>query len=147
MSRTTTRLAEDLGRLQRFAGYAVPASAWRTGAEHRWHHLHADEPLVGAELVENEREFVLEVDVPGVRREQLEVAVRGRRLTIAGHRPLPERTGSLSRTLRLAGEFGLDFVLPVGVDESAVHAELADGVLRVTLPKLEEPPRTAIHIR
>jgi len=79
----------------------------------------------------------LEMEVPGVNQEQLDLAVADNELTI--HVELPEHDDeegiTYHRRERPVGSFSRRIPLPVEVDAEHVSAELAGGVLRVTLPK------------
>jgi HSP20 family protein len=90
-----------------------------------------------ADVVERADAYVIELELPGLEREDLavqahegEVVVRGNRRPSAGGRPeafhrLERRHGPFSRSFRFAG----------GIEETGIDAELRDGVLRVTVPK------------
>lgn len=86
------------------------------------------------DVVETEGAFVLSVELPGVAREDVDLAAEGRRLELSGRRPLPsDRT--FSQMERSYGPFRRVFELPAAIDADAVSAELARGVLTVTVPK------------
>lgn len=86
------------------------------------------------DVVETEGAFVLSVELPGVAREDVDLSAEGRRLELSGRRPLPaERT--FSRMERSYGPFRRLFELPSPIDADAVTADLAHGVLTVTVPK------------
>ncbi len=77
------------------------------------------------------------VELPGMTREQIEVSLSGRTLTVSGERrriPAPEDSRPL-RTERPGGKFSLTVRLPGDVDPLAVVAQMRDGVLDVRLPK------------
>ncbi|HVO10752.1 MAG TPA: Hsp20/alpha crystallin family protein [Vicinamibacteria bacterium] len=98
-----------------------------------------------ADVFETAAGYVVEIDLPGVRREEVSVQVAHGALVIRGEKP-PSTTGrseTFHRLERLDGPFARSFRLPQAVDPEGVTAELADGVLRVTLPK----PRQAHRLR
>ncbi len=77
------------------------------------------------------------VELPGMTREQIEVSLSGRTVTVSGERrrtQTPEGSRQL-RTERPAGEFSLTVRLPGDVDPLGVVAQMRDGVLDVQLPK------------
>lgn len=77
------------------------------------------------------------VELPGMTREQIEVSLSGRMLSVSGERQrtqTPEGARQL-RTERRAGKFDLSVRLPADVDPLAVVAQMRDGVLEVKLPK------------
>ncbi len=98
-----------------------------------------------ADVFETPAGYVVEIDLPGLRREHVAVHVERGELVIRGEKP-PSTAGRLEtfhRLERLDGPFTRSFRLPQAVDPEGISAELADGVLRVTLPK----PRPARRVR
>jgi HSP20 family protein len=77
------------------------------------------------------------VELPGLKREEVDVSVAGRSLTISGQRARfePPEGGRMLRSERPSGEFELTVRLPAEVDALAVVAQMRDGVLDVRLPK------------
>jgi len=100
-----------------------------------------------ADVEETDDAYVIEVEVPGVNKKDIDVSVAGRRLTITGERKERERVGILRRRTRRVGRFEYDIQLPGDVDDKGVGAELADGVLTVTIPKIAPPPPRKIEVR
>ncbi len=89
------------------------------------------------EVVENENEFVLTAELPGVEEKDFHVEVHGKVVTLRGEKR-SERTGENDgRTWseRTFGEFRRVIELPVEVDSEKATAEFKAGVLNVTLPK------------
>ena len=78
---------------------------------------------------------LLEVELPGVKKKEIDIEIDGRRLVISGERPEHERSGWLRRRTRSWGRFRYEVVLGADVDEDGVEATLQDGVLRVRVPK------------
>jgi HSP20 family protein len=76
------------------------------------------------------------VELPGFQREEIDVSVVGRILTISGRRPRfePPDGGRMLRSERPSGDFELNVRLPSEVDTVAVVAQMRDGVLDVRLP-------------
>jgi len=90
-------------------------------------------------IVENEDEFVIKGELPGVAEKDLEITLDGGTLTIRGergneapegHRPLRRERGTL--------RFSHSYMLPARVDSGKATARLEDGILVLTLPKAEE---------
>ena len=95
-----------------------------------------------ADVEETDDAYVVEVELPGVKGEDLSVEVAGRRLTVSGERKERERVGILRRQTRTVGRFHYEVVLPGEVDEEGIQASLDEGVLTVQVPKAEaERPR------
>jgi HSP20 family protein len=91
-----------------------------------------------ADIVELEKEFLIKLDLPDVKREDVQVYAKEGDIVIKGIRKF-ERDVKDVKVLRretFYGEFERMFVLPENVDVNAIKAECKDGVLRVHLPKL-----------
>jgi HSP20 family protein len=105
----------------------------RAGAPQSTQGVH---PLVN--LYENAEGFVLTAELPGMKLEDIELAVQGNRLSIRGERkisyPDDGRT-NLHRRERQVGQFRRALELPVAIDSEKVEASYRNGVLLVKLPK------------
>lgn len=92
----------------------------------------------------NEDGQLVSAEMPGVRVEDIDINVDGYTLTIAGERSsdeVPENAVYLRRE-RGFGKFSRAIQLPFAVDASKVEATFKDGVLKISLPKVEaEKPR------
>ena len=90
------------------------------------------------DIVELEKEYLIKLDLPDVKREDVQVYAEEGDLVIKGTRKY-ERDVKDVKVLRREtyyGEFERVFTLPDNVDVNAIKAECKDGVLRVHLPKL-----------
>jgi len=89
-------------------------------------------------------DFVVVAELPGVRKEDLDLQVRGDTLRIKGKKSVAyEGEASVHRRERGAGEFDRTLTLPAQLDAAKVSAEYRDGVLTVRLPRAEsERPRS-----
>jgi HSP20 family protein len=113
-------------RLERLA--AQHGSAW-------------DPPM---DVYETPTRYIVTAELPGLTREQIELAVRDNQLTIRGVRPPagPETpTRHYHQVERGHGAFQRAFEFADAVDQDGIAADLRDGVLTITLPKLTTPPR------
>ena len=72
-----------------------------------------------------------------MKRDDIDIQVAGRRLTVRAERKETERKGILRRTTRTTGRYYLEVVLPGEVDPDDVEATLGDGVLTVRVAKPE----------
>jgi HSP20 family protein len=88
-----------------------------------------------ADIEETDNAFIIEVELPGISKKDVDVSISGRRLTISGERKERERTGVLRRRVRSMGSFRYEVVLPADVNEDSVDARLHDGVLTVQVAK------------
>lgn len=89
------------------------------------------------DIREEDKQFVLHADLPGVDPSQIEVTLDNGVLTLRGRRELAgrdERAG-YRRVERVSGEFFRRFALPDTADSNAVKARYAHGVLEVLIPK------------
>jgi HSP20 family protein len=94
----------------------------------------------------SENEFVFVCDVPGVKREDIEVSLENRVLTIKGSRKFDGRENEQVVLERAYGSFNRAFTLPDSVDEASLTANLADGVLTVRIPKQAKAKPRKIEI-
>jgi HSP20 family protein len=100
------------------------------------------------DLTETAGEYVLRADLPGMRRDQVEIEVKDDVLTISGERRSEhENQGEgFHRIERSFGRFSRSLDLPKGVEAGAVKADFADGVLEVRIPKPEQALPTKVEI-
>ncbi|HSI82024.1 MAG TPA: Hsp20/alpha crystallin family protein [Solirubrobacterales bacterium] len=100
------------------------------------------------DLVETDEHLVLRADLPGMKRDDVEIEVKDGVLTVSGERKAEqeERSEGFYRVERSFGTFSRSLTLPKGIDPQRVAAEFEDGVLEVRIPKPEEtkPVRVAI---
>ena len=90
-----------------------------------------------ADVEETDDAYLVEVELAGVKREDVSVELAGRRLTVFGERKERQRTGILRRQTRTVGQFHYEVLLPGEVAEDQVEASLDEGVLVVRVPKVE----------
>jgi HSP20 family protein len=109
-----------------------------------------DEPagwVPAVDIEELEDAYVVEAEVPGVKREDVNIEVTGNELTISGEIKVREREGIIRRRTRRVGEFEFRVVLPNEVNPEGVDAKLNDGVLTVRIPKAERAQRRRIEVK
>jgi HSP20 family protein len=84
--------------------------------------------------------YVFTADMPGIRREDLDIQLAGNRLSISGRREVEssEQEGQIYSQERSFGTFTRSFTLPEEVESGKVVAELRDGVLHLMVPKSPE---------
>ncbi len=100
------------------------------------------------DIRETPEAYVFEADLPGIRREDVEINLTGNRITITGKREARTRKENENVFIleRSNGSFTRSFNLPDGVDAGKVAADLKDGVLTLTLPKVPEVQPKKIEI-
>ena len=93
----------------------------------------------GLDIAESDDEFVVTVDVPGYEKDDIEVRLSGETLHVAGEREdeTDEESDSYLRRERTARSFSRRVRLPEPVDADDVSARVNNGVLTITLAKLE----------
>ncbi|HEX4431379.1 MAG TPA: Hsp20/alpha crystallin family protein [Frankiaceae bacterium] len=99
------------------------------------------------DLSETDDDYVVEVDLPGVNRDQIDIQLQDRELVITGEIPESEQKGRLHRRSRRTGRFEFRTYLPGDVNADGVNAQLTDGVLTLTIPKSEEAKPRQIEIK
>jgi len=102
-------------------------------------------PLV--DVTENEDAYVMEADLPGVKRDDVTIEVVGSELKIHGEtKDEHEGDGTAHQRMRRHGRFDYRFRLPDQADPDAIEARLSDGVLSVRVPKSEQAQRRRIEL-
>ncbi len=107
----------------------------------------AGDVLPAADVLESDQAYLVEVELPGVRQDDVRVDVACSRLVVTGRRRTYDRKGLFRHRGRSTGHLRLVVTLPGGLDADAVAASLEDGVLTVLLPKTESDRRRRIPVR
>ena len=99
------------------------------------------------DLYESGDHFVAVVELPGMRKDVIDISLHDGTLTISGERKRESNNGETAqRTERYVGTFRRSIALPTRVDPSKVTATYQDGILKVTLPKAEEAKPKQIQV-
>jgi len=98
---------------------------------------------------EGDYAYHIEVDLPGVNKEDIHVEVKENRLTISGERKTKEevKEDNYHRIESSYGKFERSFTLPEDVDGENVDASCDNGVLEVVLPKKERTTSKMIQVK
>lgn len=96
---------------------------------------------------ENENEYVLSGDLPGVAPEGLQLHCENRELVIQASVAPRTAAGQMFRQEYGVGDFYRSFAIGKDIDQSAISAEMRDGVLTVRLPKQPQLRRRRIEVR
>lgn len=98
---------------------------------------------------ENEKEYIVRLEAPGIPKEDLEVNAEGQTLTVSGHREFEkeEKTEEYFWREREGGRFVRTVQLPAPIDRSKVSAVYGDGIMTIRLPKAEPSARTRIPVK
>jgi HSP20 family protein len=132
--RELEQLHEEMGRLME--GFSPPSRSGNGGV---W--------VPAADIEETEDAWIIEAEVPGVNRDDVNVELRDSELVITGEIKTRERTGILRRRARRTGRFEYRVVLPGVGNDAQVEARLHDGVLTVRVPKPEQERPRRIEVK
>ena len=100
-----------------------------------------------ADVEETADAYLVEIELPGVKKADVDIEIAGRRLSVTGERKESERAGILRKRERTVGRFHYEVTLPGDVDDAAVEAHLDGGVLSVRVPKPERDRPRRIELR
>lgn len=104
-------------------------------------------PLV--DIYDNDENIVITAELPGTNKEDIQVDVKDRVLTLKGERISENevKEDSYHRRERAYGKFERAFTLPVEIDPEKIQADFKDGVLKINIPKPKEqkPKQVTIH--
>jgi HSP20 family protein len=108
--------------------------------------------LPAADIQETERAYKLSIELAGLRREDIDVAVQGEHLVVSGHKREDRQEAGTAWRLneRRYGRFERSFPLPPDVKRDAITAAFNDGVLSITLPRTgeaETAQRSTVQIK
>jgi HSP20 family protein len=102
--------------------------------------------IPAVDIEEQDDAWVLELEVPGVKREDVNIEMVGNELTVTGEIKVQERSGIVRRKTRRVGRFEYRVVLPDAVDPENIEARLEEGLLRIRVPKAERAQRRRIEV-
>ena len=100
------------------------------------------------DLYENKDNLVVTAELPGMKKEDIDISLHEDNLTIAGERKEEKQYGEneTQRAERFYGRFQRTIALPKKVDDGAIKANYKDGILTVTLPKAPEAKPRQIEV-
>ena len=100
------------------------------------------------DIYETDKNIVIKTEIPEVKKENISVTFDNNVLTISGERKADEGKGqSYHRQERIYGRFLRSFTLPPFVDTKNITAESREGMLLITLPKVEEAKAKQIEVK
>jgi len=101
------------------------------------------------DIIEEEKEYLIKVELPEVQKDDVRVTVEGGTLTISGERKgeKEEKSRKFHRVERFYGRFVRSFSIPDDASDGKVNAEFKDGVLRVHLAKSEKALPRQIEVK
>lgn len=103
----------------------------------------------GVDLHENRDQLILKLEIPGMKKEDIDISLHDGVLTISGERKTDARYESAEthRNERFVGRFQRAVALPVQVQGDKANANYQDGILTITLPKAEEAKPKQIQVQ
>ena len=104
----------------------------------RWEGEQAPPMEIKIDVEENDKAYLVKAEIPGVKREEIDVKVDGNVVTISAESKREQEVkekGKVIRTERYYGSMLRSFSLASDVDEAEASAKYADGILELTLPK------------
>jgi HSP20 family protein len=134
MARTETPQTPQAPQTQQAGESAVTRSPTQTRPQQD---RPAQRVTFPCDVYENDHEYLLIADMPGLETEQCDLVIRGDRLEIRGSRTMDEEPILYERT----------FTMPHNADTKEITASYKDGVVRVTIAKTQEsrPRKIQVH--
>jgi HSP20 family protein len=123
--------------------------AWQERLQRLSRH-HGESWAPAIDVYEIDGAYVITAEVPGLTRDQVELAIEDSRLTIQGRRASAVPDGArvhYHQVERGHGTFRRTFEFAERIDASRVTADLANGVLTVSVPKVAPTPARRIEVR
>lgn len=99
-----------------------------------------------ADIEETDTAWTIGVELPGVKKKDVDVQTHGHAIVISGERKEKERTGVLRQQRRVTGSFRYEVTLGSDFVADAITANLANGELTITVPKAEQDQPHKIKI-
>lgn len=101
------------------------------------------------DITEDDKEFLVKVELPDMKKEDVKVTVENGALRISGERKAEkeEKTKKYHRVESSYGSFLREFTLPDTADGTKVTADYKDGVLKIHLPKTPEAKTKAVEVK
>jgi len=101
------------------------------------------------DISEEKNKIIVEAEIPGVNKEDLKITLQDNILTLEGEKKKvdQEKEKNFYRIERTYGSFKRSFTLPLDVDSEKVDAKFEDGLLKISLQKIEEKKKIAKNIK
>jgi len=102
------------------------------------------------DIRETENEMLLELEMPGIKPEEVEITTENGMLTVKGEKRSQRKEGDENNRYHVVersyGSFLRSFQLPQGIDESKIEADYNNGILSIHIPKAALPQPHRIQI-
>lgn len=101
------------------------------------------------DIAERENDYQIKVELPGVEKNDVRITVQNDVLTIRGEKEkgTEQKNENYRRVERSYGSFQRSFAMPTSVQSDKIEASYDNGILTITLPKLEEAKPKEIEVR
>jgi HSP20 family protein len=120
---------------------------WRRGPEEEGLVTGTWAPAV--DIYETDDKVVLKAELPGLKKEDIDIQIRDNTLTLKGEKKFEKevKEENYHRVERAYGSFQRSFTLPSTIKQEGIEASFKDGVLEISLPKVEEAKPKQIKIQ
>ena len=98
-----------------------------------------------ADIYETDSGYLIAIDLPGIRRDDIEIDIDDNRLLVKGARAIDDSRSR--RSERPRGKFLRSFSVPASIDQNKIGADYKDGVLQIRLPKRAEQKAQKIEVK
>ncbi len=105
--------------------------------------------MPAVDVAEEDNAYVVKVELPGVSKDDVKITLESNILTVQGEKKAEKEVNEKSyrRTERSYGSFQRSFTLPTIVKNDKIDAVFKDGILSITLPKVEEAKPKQIEVK
>lgn len=105
--------------------------------------------LPATEIAETEKNYILSVDLPGLKKDEIKIEVLDNTLTLSGERKREEKfdDGKVRRIEKSYGSFKRSFSLPANADAEKIEAKYDSGVLELSIPKAKLTTSKKIEVQ
>jgi HSP20 family protein len=135
-----SELDQVADRMRRMLEQTFGSLGWRSMQERAgW--------LPVVDIAETDDAYIVEAELPGIQRQDVDIELVGSELTISGEAKQRESEGTVRKQSRRRGRFDYRVTLPDQVDADKVTATLKDGVLEVRVPRSQRAPRRKIEVK
>ncbi len=123
-------------------GFFSPLNQWEKDMERVFRGPNTKEAFYtpACEIRDEEKQFTVSLDVPGLKQEELEIEVKDNRLHVTGERKVESKVEQdhVVRTEKRYGKFTRVFSLPQHINTDGIEASVENGVLMIMIPKEEK---------
>lgn len=107
-----------------------------------------DSFIPGVDISETDDQFLITAELPGMKKEDININIENRRLTISGERRFENKEDGQTyhRVETRYGSFSRSLMLPESVDEESIKARYENGLLNITVSKAEDKVKRQVEI-